>query len=229
MQTKHWRGWTLPADEQHLPQWMEQRGDIRHGRPTYQAHKYDAALKLCQKRRVAVDCGANVGLWSFLMLQDFARVIAFEPVADFAACWAENVPGCCSVTSRAVLYPVALGEAPGHARMVCRTPGSFGDTTVDIGQGGQVVGASVEMRTLDSFHLDVVDLMKLDCEGYELFALRGARETLLRCRPVLIVEQKPGHGATFGLSDTAAVDFLRGLGYVLRAEISGDYILSTGA
>lgn len=233
MNTKQWRGWTLPEGETHQIAWMEQRGDIRHGRPTYQAHKYDAALKLCSSRRVAVDVGGNIGTWSWLMAFDFAVVEAFEPVADFAACWADNVTDCwryapdaTASANRAHLHNVALGEKPGVATMVCRTPGSYGDTTVFVGQAGELVGNAVEVRTLDSFGLQDVDLIKLDCEGYELFALRGARETLQRCRPVVIVEQKPGHGATFGVSDTAAVDYLQELGYRVREVIHGDYLMT---
>lgn len=70
-----------------------------------------------------------------------------------------------------------------------------------------------------------VDFIKLDCEGYEYFALRGGEATIRQWRPVIIVEQKPGRGSGFGLSDLAAVDWLRSLGYLLKAEMAGDYIM----
>ena len=82
------------------------------------------------------------------------------------------------------------------------------------------------MVTLDSFDLQDVDFIKLDCEGYELFALRGAEETLKRCRPCVIVEQKPNRAQRFGLPQTGAVDYLQSLGAKLRAKMAGDYILS---
>jgi FkbM family methyltransferase len=216
-QVKQWRGWSFPDEEQHLLDWMQQVNDVRHGRPTYQAHKYDEALLHCRRRRVAVDIGANVGLWSWLMCHDFARVEAFEPVADYADCWAMNCP-------QGNLHRMALGENAGSVSMVALTPGSCGDTTVHIGQAGTGKG-EVEMRTLDSFGFTEVDLIKCDNEGYELFVMRGAVDTLRRCRPVVIVEQKPGHGKAFGLDDDAAVRFLEKQGMRVKRVMSGDYVM----
>jgi hypothetical protein len=70
-----------------------------------------------------------------------------------------------------------------------------------------------------------VDLIKCDNEGYELFVMRGAVDTLRRCRPVVIVEQKPGHGKAFGLDDDAAVRFLEKQGMRVKRVMSGDYVM----
>ena len=34
------------------------------------------------------------------------------------------------------------------------------------------------------------DFLKLDLEGYELYALQGAEQLLTRCKPVVCIEQK---------------------------------------
>jgi len=81
------------------------------------------------------------------------------------------------------------------------------------------------MRTLDSFNCGVVDFMKLDCEGYELFAIKGGEQTIKRDKPCIIVEQKPGKGKQFGLGDHDAVTLLREWGFEVVKEISGDFIL----
>lgn len=218
---KTWRGLHFPDSEAHLMTWMESMNQERGGLPCYQLHKYDAALTYCSKRRVALDVGANVGLWSRVMAMDFQKVIAFEPVQQYADCWRKNVTG-------AELHVMALGETAGTVQMMKATPDSCGDTRpAGVGrESGELVAADVEMRTLDSFELDQVDFLKCDNEGYELFVMRGGTDTLKRCRPVVCVEQKPGHGKTFGLSDTAAVDYLKTLGMKVREVISGDYILT---
>jgi hypothetical protein len=46
----------------------------------------------------------------------------------------------------------------------------------------------VPMITVDSLGLDDIDLMQLDLEGYEYDALVGAKETIERNKPVIIVE-----------------------------------------
>ena len=90
-----------------------------------------------------------------------------------------------------------------------------------------VAGAGdIPMRRLDDFNFQDVDFLKIDCEGYELFVLRGATELLKRCRPCIIVEQKPGNAQKFGLQETEAVPYLQSLGAVLRAVKSGDFVMS---
>ena len=69
--------------------------------------------------------------------------------------------------------------------------------------------------------------MKIDCEGYEHHVIAGARETLLRCKPCVIVEQKQHKMAeNYGTKGEPAVDLLRELGAHARICISGDWICS---
>jgi FkbM family methyltransferase len=53
-----------------------------------------------------------------------------------------------------------------------------------------------------------VSLMKIDCEGYELKILQGAREVLRRDRPVLLIEVHPQFLPQFGGSVRQVVEFL---------------------
>lgn len=203
----------LPDHEEHLVGWMTQRNQVVDGRLTYQYHKLEAALAWVKAWRTAVDVGAHCGLWSMHLVKRFERVHAFEPVAAHRECFEANVP-----QPNALLYACALGETVGKVRIQTSAQSS-GDSWV----GGE---GDIPLRRLDEYDLQDLDFVKLDCEGYELFALRGAEETLKRCRPCVIVEQKPGRAQKFGLAETGAVDYLQGLGAVLRQAIAGDYILS---
>lgn len=209
--------WYLPDGETHLPEWMTKVRDRRAGRLRYQGSKYDAALKHCRHRRVAVDIGSHVGLWAFWMAQDFGHLYAFEPHPDHRACWMKNM----HQFSNVQLLECALGAEAG-AVTIQTGPSSSGDTYVSPSG----VGHRVDMKRLDEFGLTNVDLIKIDCEGYEYYALLGARETILSSRPVIIVEQKPTHGRKYGISDTAGAEWLRTLGYQARQTISGDVILT---
>jgi hypothetical protein len=55
----------------------------------------------------------------------------------------------------------------------------------------------IPMITIDSLGLDDIDLMQLDLEGFEYDALVGARETIERCKPVIIVESTSDNVDTF--------------------------------
>ena len=212
---KEWRGLWLPAGEQHLIDWMAKMNVVVDGKPAYQYHKLEAALGFCKQRRRAVDIGAHCGLWSMHLVKRFENVEAFEPVELHREAFLRN-----TLNGRAALYACALGDKAGKVAMATAASSS-GDTTV-AGEG------DVPLCRLDDMLPDVddVDFIKADCEGYELFALRGGEQLLRRCRPVIIVEQKPGKAQQFGLGETDAVTWLKGLGYTLRREISGDFILT---
>jgi FkbM family methyltransferase len=214
-------GWYFPDGEMHLPEWMARVNQKRDGLLQYQLAKYNAALKHVRLRRVAVDVGAHIGQWSKNMAADFEVVHAFEPVPDYAACWQANIRD----TPNATLHGVALGAQAEVVCMRCGTHGSHGDTFVAPKDMANVA-YDVPMATLDSFYLAGVDFIKVDCEGYELFVIKGGEKTIKRDRPCIIVEQKPGKAQTYGLGETDAVALLKSWGATVRAVLSGDYILS---
>jgi len=216
MNLKKFDQWWMPADESHLPGHMQTVNHRVHGRLCYQYGKYAAAKPHIKQFRNAVDVGGHVGLWSFFLAKDFDAVLAFEPMELHRECWRRNMEG----IENAGLYECALGAEQGTVALETRTPGSSGDTQVRPGQ------RAIPMETLDSFSFQEVDLIKIDCEGYEEFVLRGAVDTLQRCKPCVIVEQKRDFSARYGLGKQSAVAFLQNMGAKLRMEISGDFILS---
>lgn len=207
------QGVWLPDGEQHFVEWMTKSGEIVDGRGTYQIRKLRAALDRCAQFRTAVDVGGHVGLWSMQLVKRFDRVVAFEPVAAFRECFKKNV--CGDVT----LCPYAVGAGFGQVSLKI-DPTDTGGTHID-GAG------DIELRPLDSFDLEEVDFLKIDCEGYERAVIEGGRETIRRCRPTIIVEQKQHIMArNYGAQGTPAVDLLKSMGYTVRAALSGDYILT---
>jgi FkbM family methyltransferase len=217
---KQFQGVWFPDHETHLPDWMAKAGEIIDGRGTYQIKKLRTAVGLCKQRRVAVDVGGHVGLWSMQLVKLFDRVHAFEPVAAHQECFVKNVVE--HGVGDPILHECALGEREGMISIFTEK-GSSGNSHIDINAKGNY---NIPMKTLDSLALEEVDFMKLDTEGYEENILRGAIETIKRCRPVIIVEQKRDMAeARFGLRPRGAVTFLESLGYKMVKEMSGDYIM----
>ena len=206
-------GWYFPDHEEHLIGWLSKVNDKVDGRLRYQGKKQDEAMKWCKKFRTAIDVGAHVGLFSYYLAKKFECVIAFEPVMEHRLCFGKNV-----VANNVILRAMALGETTGNVSMHTSN-GSSGDSWIN---GDGIIPRS----RLDDIEYQDVDFIKIDCEGTELLVLRGAEETIKRCRPCIMVEQKPGHAQRFGLHETGAVDYLKSLGATLRAEMSGDFIFS---
>lgn len=218
-QIKEWRGLYFPQGETHQIAWMARNNAIVEGKPAYQYHKYRAAKNACKNHRVAIDVGANVGLWSRVMTLDFKAVHSFEPVPLYRKCLELNAP-------MANIYPYGLGAAPATVNMACRTEGSYGDTAPASGREGEfIVATNVSIITMDSLGISDVDFIKIDCEGFELFVIQGAEQTIRTCKPVIIVEQKKGNGKAFALPDDSAVKLLESWGMRVEREISGDYLM----
>ena len=192
---------------------MDKAGEIVDGRGTYQIKKLRAALLHVKQFRAAIDVGAHCGLWSMHLVKRFGKINAFEPVAAHRECFALNVQA-----ANATLHGCALGDKNGMVSIHTAATSS-GDSWVD-GAG------DIPIRRLDDFELQDVDFIKIDTEGHELFVLRGGEETIRRCKPCLIVEQKPGHGHRFGIGDTDAIPLLESWGAKRREVLSGDFIYS---
>lgn len=148
--------------------------------------------------RVAVDIGANQGLYSYKMSRHYREVFAFEVNGDLTAnlrrLAAGNVrvfnQGLSSREGAATLYTPVLEN--GFA-----LTGWAGISRKDIEQ--EFVGRTDKIRyaekpvhisTLDRFQLTEVDLIKIDVEGHEAEVLKGAQDTLKRNRPHILVETK---------------------------------------
>ena len=204
-------GWVLPASDRHFSGYLATAPKVE-GRRMYQPQHIDRSLTLCRGRRVAVDAGAHVGFWSYYLALGFAAVHAFEPGDLFAQCFSRNVRA-----KHVVLHRVALGEEEASVQLET-VAGNTGATHVLPGASG-----AVRMRRLDDYKLENLDLLKVDVEGYERRVLAGARETLGRCKPVVIVEQKD-FASRYGDERFAAADLLRSLGAEQLGQVVQDLI-----
>jgi FkbM family methyltransferase len=209
---KQVRGIWLPDGDVHLAdQIMHPNNVVVAGKGTYQCSKYLAALEYVKGRRHAVDVGANVGLWSRLMVMDFESVTAIEPVHEHRECFALNVDG-------AKMLPVAVADQPGQLHI--RIPSTH-VMSAYIAEDGE----AVDVVTLDSLELGSVDFLKIDIEGYEYPCIVGGEQTIRSARPVIILEQKPGHAERYGRGRWDAVRLLEDWGMKEMKVINGDHIM----
>jgi FkbM family methyltransferase len=216
---KQSHGWWFPDHEVHLIDWMNSKKNkiVMNDRPAYQGQKQLAALKYCRQFRTAIDVGAHVGLWSYNLAHAFKEIHAFEPVAEHRDCFEKNIIYQESVRDHVTLYSSALGATEGWCSMASE-PGSSGNTTVGD-------GAETAVQALDGFEFSDVDLIKIDCEGFEENVLRGGEQTIRAWKPTIVVEQKREMAARFGLKPLGAVELLMGWGYRVAEEISGDFFM----
>lgn len=209
-------GWWLPDADTHFPGMLAKGIRKGHG-AEYQHPARWMSLGHVKRFDVALDIGANVGLWTRDLASKFKRVIAFEPVELFRECFKANIQA-----GNVELREYALGNIDSHIDMII-TEGNTGHTHVDphsIGAG------KIPLWRLDSLEFDRIDYIKIDCEGYEVKILQGGQQTIMRHQPVIMVEQKL-HEDTGITTETVmgGVDLLKSWGAQILGQRRNDYVM----
>lgn len=186
---------------------------------TYQADHLAAAFAYVTDRRTAIDGGAHIGTWSRLLAGSFDEVIAVEPAADTYAALCENLRTfrCLNVEPRRC----ALGAEAG---MVSLANDAANLARANTGARHVAPGDEVPLVTIDSWNLSDLGFLKLDIEGSEPMALAGATETIRRCRPIILFEDKRLWQKHYGLPVDAPQAILRRLGYRELQRVGCDVI-----
>ncbi len=171
----------------------------------YQEDKLSKALTFVKGNKLAIDAGANYGIMSYNMHPRFEQIHAFEVESNVRECLKENVKN--FNLSKVVIHDCGLGDKEETVSLTY-IKNSFG-TCVDRSKGGEFL-----VKTVDSFNLPALDFFKIDCEGYEPYILEGAKQTIAKFKPVILMEDKNLSNKYYGVEGNRAVDLLMSWDYV---------------
>jgi FkbM family methyltransferase len=195
----------MPDSDNHFERLITKR--IRNGGPPeYQDDVRDEAYKYITDFDIAVDVGANVGLWAKPLTEKFKRVIAFEPLKQVYSCLERNVYGL-----PVDVHRYALGNIDGKVQMIFDSVNTGNSFVSEVGTG------SIDIKRMDNLDLPKFGLLKIDCERHELQVLQGAVETITKYKPIIVCEQ---HKDT----EYCAGNFLKELGAKEITNVRKDYI-----
>mgnify|MGYP001293821508 FL=1 len=197
----------MPDTDNHFYRMITKR--ISQGGPAeYQDDVRDAAYKYVKDFDVAIDIGANVGFWARPLTEKFKQVIAYEPMPQVLECLELNVKGL-PVT----INKYALGKTESTVNMIYDSVNT-GNSYVDEGTFGT---GNINVKKLDDLDIPKFGLIKIDCERHELPILEGAIQTILKHKPIVIVEQ---HADT----EYCAGEYLKSYGAKELTNVRKDYI-----
>ena len=190
--------------------WPSQDIEARISVGSFSDEHVGIILSKCKGFSVAVQAGGNVGIWPRLFAEKFKTVYTFEPDHLNFRCLCLNAGN-----ENIIKFQAAIGSKRGLVDLE-RDSWNCGSHHVN-GTG------PIPTLRIDDLGLEACDLIQLDIEGQESFALEGARETIQRFRPVIVIEEK-GLGEKYGVSPSQADDFLKELCYTATDRFGRDVL-----
>ena len=182
-------------------------------------------IQFLKEGMVFFDVGANFGQYTLLAADKVGQtggIHSFEPSDRLFEELKYNVAinnfqGICNLNC------VAVSDSIGTAQISKYEEGAevFGSLGTRQRKEASVIGSqTVETITLDSYvknnRIHHVDLIKMDIEGAELLALRGASELLRRDdAPAILLEASDVNCSGFSYKAIDILDYLESLGYIM--------------
>ncbi len=184
--------------------------DLAHVLPSHNASLFRAINSLVSQGDVVVDAGANIGAISVYLAKVVGpegRLLAIEMIPETADRLRQNLA--LNGIEHASVINAALSDNEGETVTAYLSNGFFGQASIsraNVGLGREV---RVRTTTLNAVLRDQqrISLLKMDLEGAEAAALRGALDCLERVEAVIF--------EVWNSEKSEAADILRDAGFML--------------
>ncbi len=165
-----------------------------------------------KEKNVIIQAGGNSGMYVKFYQEIFNTVYTFEPDPINFYCLTKNTG------NNVIKFQSCLGNEKKLVNLTYyedKKPNSGGLFVKDNG--------TYPILRIDDLSLPECNLIHLDIEGYEGFALQGAKETINRCRPIIALEMCD-NGKQYGWPDSKIVELLNNWKYVEIGKVKEDVV-----
>jgi FkbM family methyltransferase len=154
----------------------------------YSESEVEVFRKLLRPGDVAIDVGANIGAFTVPMARLVGaggRIYAMEASEKNVRLLRKNIHSN-GLHNIVKVIPKAASDGTRDTLQVSSIDARHNYASGSLAQGEFEVAA----QTIDSLNLRSCRLIKIDVDRHELQVIRGARETIKRCRPFIYVENE---------------------------------------
>ena len=174
-------------------------------------------VSLARNSNIIFDIGGNIGQMALLFSKYAGKVYTFEPIPAVAERIEKNIK-LNHLESKIILSRVALTNFKGQIKFGLPPDSNRGTGSTVITESSKNNTIEVEATTLDDFILQHgiqdIDLIKMDIEGAELFALKGMKSILSKTKkPIIILEMTLAMMKQAGYGPNELMSFLQQYGY----------------
>jgi FkbM family methyltransferase len=188
----------------------------------WESHLYDFYSKILTPEDIVIDAGANLGYHTVQFGFLSKKVYAFEPQSLVFNQLCANILFN-DLNDVIIPFRNALGDKEEVKQMWSIEKEDFGNEIYNWGGRGLEHESSVhkseegEIReedqvkiiSLDSLNISSCDLIKIDIQGYEYYAFKGAKKLIETNKPIILLESAPERSEL----DVKVLDYLKELGY----------------
>lgn len=161
---------------------------LKHVGSEFEPYMCSLFQSLIQQNFKIFDVGANIGCTTLLFGDLAARVDSFEPSPSTFEILKKNVSA--SSRSNIHIHNFGLGARNENLTLTFAPSNRSGSFVSDKTQASK--GHSIENITIkkgdDNFYSAPVDFIKIDVEGYEKNVIDGLQQTIIKNRPVVVLE-----------------------------------------
>ena len=146
----------------------------------------DYNLPFLREGSTVIDVGANIGVTVLLFkkyIGSTGKIYAFEPDPKIFGYLRENIE--LNKLKNVFLFNRAVGERKEEAYLQVCEKSDTGNAITFNKENGILVDMTCLDDLIKEYRIDVVDLLKVDTEGYEKFVFLGAKEILSKTNFVI--------------------------------------------
>lgn len=170
---------------------------------------------LLDENHTVIDVGGNIGLFTILAAKKAKKVYVFEPDPDCL----ENIKKNITYYSldNVILSNKALSNEKGEKSFFkddyYSTLGSFSKKNIDHNSQEFIIETVKLDDFVNSKKIDGVDIIKLNIQGAEGYAIEGGKELISRELPIILIEFWPYGLESTGYKPITLINFFKTLGY----------------
>lgn len=191
---------------------------VRLDEYTYEEYFTEFVKLIINKNDYVMDVGANLGYHTITLSElvgNDGKVYSFEPQRIIYQQLNSNIfsNGLDNVYS----YNNAVGEDERYVNIV-EPDYHFNQNIINTGNTGinhKNAGKNVKQITIDSLQLPKLNFIKLDIQGSELSALKGASNTISKFRPYMYIEIEESQLINFNINKNDLINYIKEIGYNL--------------